>query len=139
MNTIKRLICEYDKPVLYIHIDGNVVSGDIINFSYSMNRRLTKIEDEFYIFCDLSNAHFALMDGLAHKIFETFFEDALQMKLIRCAVILPDALSNEMLFTKSDPKIRFFKNEYSAALSWLSRNGSMQKQESAESHALISR
>jgi hypothetical protein len=122
MEKIKRLICEYDHPVLYIHLDGEISSGDLINFSYSMNRKLSKVSDSFYLFFDASNAQFNLMEGLAKKVFIPFFEDALGKDVVRVSVLLPNGLNGKYTLVKTDERVRFFFNDYSRALSWLSRS-----------------
>ena len=120
MEKLKRLICEYDHPVLYVHIDGEINSGDLINFSYSLMRRLSKITGSFYIFCDLSNSRFMLMDGLEMKVFAPFFENALNKEVVRISILPPQAKLSIHEGIKSDHRVRFFDNDYSAALSWLS-------------------
>jgi hypothetical protein len=89
-----------------------------------MSRRLSKISDDFYLFCDLSNANFSLMDGLAQKVFHPFFQEVVNKKLISGSVlishnpteILPSDIEN------NNGKIRFFNNDYGAALAWLSKS-----------------
>ena len=120
MEKLKRLICEYDHPILYVHIDGEINSGDLINFSYSLMRRLSKTTGSFYIFCDLSNCIFNLMDGLEMKVFAPFFENALNKEVVRISILPPKGKMNIYQEIKKDQRLRFFDNDYSAALSWLS-------------------
>jgi hypothetical protein len=123
MEKLKRLICEYEHPVLYVHIDGEINSGDLINFSYSLMRRLSKTTGSFYIFCDLSNCIFNLMDGLEMKVFAPFFENALNKEVARISILPPKGKMSNYDEIKKNPRVRLFDNDYSAALSWLSTPG----------------
>jgi hypothetical protein len=133
METIKRLICEYDNPVLYIHIDGDICSGDLINFSYSLTRRLSKIEEDFFVFCDMSNAVFNLMDGLAEKVFIPFFEEILSRDVKRISILLPENSPTFTLSSMQNPKLRLFTScKYSDALAWLSNGEAAAAREASQ-------
>jgi hypothetical protein len=85
-----------------------------------MTRRLSKISGEFYLFCDFSNANFNLLEGLAEKVFQPFFADVSQKKLICGSILVSESMMEIFPSAIKFQKIKLFENDYTAALSWLS-------------------
>ncbi len=128
MEKLNRLICQYDKPVLHILLEGKICSGDLINFSYSLTRRVQKIDSPFFLFLDASCAEMNLMEGLAMRIFGPFIDDVIQKELIRASIMLPNHIfDSHNTSASADKRIRFFNSDFETALSWLSGSSEREK------------
>jgi hypothetical protein len=115
-----RLNCYIESDRLFISLEGELCSGDLINFSYRVMQLVEGTEYFSSALVDIKGAKFNLIDGLWQKICLQFNERALSKGVKKIAYVLSTYFHMKCSECAMPAGVQLFNQDRDAAEIWLS-------------------